>query len=185
MKNAQEDARAAHADKRAAYADARAATAELLVAQANLASLRLKHLDGMRYKQVLCVRGAFDMMLDELGREPNKASLAAYYAKDPRGAAVLKCCNADPKVIRDHFNKPHTAESLAELVLRIRERLNNDAHVKTTAKEYKDAGDHLVMFADGMSEAHVQVMGCQFPSAEFPVRVVSRVWPLGSEDSGA
>ena len=51
-------------------------------------------------------------------------------------------------------HKPHTPESLAELLLRIRERLNNDSHVKTTAMEYRDAGDELILKADGLSEAH-------------------------------
>ena len=132
----------------------------------------------------MCVRGALDTLLDDLGVEANEASLATYFVNDVRGMSVLECCNANAKVMSDHFNKPHTAESLAELVLRIRERLNNDSHVKTTAKAYRDEGDRLVMFADGMTEAQVEVLACFFSTHEFPVHVMSRL-PLSGQEDGS
>ena len=186
VRTAQENARTAQEDVRTAHANERAATAKFALGQANLFTLRLKYLDALRYKQIMCVRGALDTLLGELGVEANKASLAMYFVNDVRGMSVLECCNANAKVMRDHFNKPHTAGSLAEWVLRIRERLNNESHVKTTAKAYRDEGDRLVMFADGMTEAQVEVMACFFSTHEFPVHVMSRLPPFGLEEgSGA
>ena len=186
VRTAHANVRTAHANERAAIANERAATAKLALAQANLFTLRQKYLEALRYKRIMCVRGALDTLLGELGVEATKASLASYFVNDVRGMSVLECCNADAKVMRDHLNKPHTAESLAEWVLRIRERLNNESHVKTTAKAYRDEGDRLVMFADGMTEAQVEVMACFFSTHEFPVHVMSRLPPFGLEEgSGA
>ena len=166
----------------AAHAEARAATAQLLVAQANVAALSAEYLGALRCQQVVCVRGALDALLGELGVEATAAALAKYFEQDTRGAAVLDCCNTvKNEVSRDHFNKPHTAQSLAQLLLRVRERLNNDAHVKMTGKECSDSGDQLVMEANGLSEAQVQVLQCLFSAHAFPVRVVSGLWPLGSD----
>jgi hypothetical protein len=174
--------RAALDSARIAQENERAATAKSALVQANLFTLRLKYLDALRYKQIMCVRGALDTLLDDLGVEAAKASLATYFVNDVRGMSVLECCNANAKVMRDHFNKPHTAESLAEWVLRIRERLNNGSLVKTTAKAYWDEGDRLVMFADSMTEAQVEVMACFFSTHEFPVHVMSRLPAFGLED---
>ena len=184
LRTAQENERIALDSACAATANERAATAKSALAQANLSALRQKYLEALRYKQIMCVRGALDTLLGDLGVAATKASLASYFVNDVRGMSVLECCNADAKVMRDHFNKPHTAESLAEWVLRIRERLNNDSHVKTTAKAYRDEGDRLVMFADGMTEAQVEVMACFFSTHEFPVHVMSRLPLSGQEDGG-
>ena len=69
----------------------------------------------------------------------------------------------------------------AELLLRIRERLNNDSHVKLTAQEYRDAGDAVELKPNGLSEAHVQVLRYLFEAHEFPVRMISAA--AGEEDA--
>ena len=131
--------------------------------------LRGKYLHALREQRVVRLRGALEVLWSELDVRATKAGLIAYLQATELGIATLKCCNTDNKVLRDHFQKPHDAASLADVLLRIAERLNNDS----TAQEYRDAGDALELKSNGLSEAHVCILRCLLDAHEFPVRVVS------------
>jgi hypothetical protein len=135
--------------------------------------LRDKYLHVLRAQRVVRLRGALEVLWSELDVRATKTGLFAYLQATELGTATLKCCNKDNKALRDHFHKPHDAASLADVLLRITERLNNDSHVKLTAQEYRDAGDAVELKSNGLSEAHVCILRCLFDAHEFPVRVVS------------
>jgi hypothetical protein len=145
------------------------------MAKTHVGRLRGKYLHVLHEQRVVRLRGALEVLWSELDVRATKAGLIAYMQATELGIATLKCCNTDNKVqvLRDHFQKPHDAASLADVLLRITERLNNDAHVKLTAQEYRDAGDAMELKSNGLSEAHVRILRCLFDAHEFPVRVVS------------
>jgi hypothetical protein len=150
------------------------------VAKAHVGRLRGKYLHALREQRVVRLRGALEVLWSELDVRATKAGLTSYLQATVLGVATLKCCNTDNKVLRDHFQKPHDAASLADVLLRTTERLNNDSHVKLTAQEYRDAGDALELKSNGLSEAHVCILRCLLDAHEFPVRVVS-----AADDEGA
>jgi hypothetical protein len=84
-------------------------------------------------------------------------------------------------VLRDHFNKPYDATALADVLMRIRERLANDMHLKQSAQDDVDAGDALELKSNGLSKARVQVLACLFRTHAFPVRIVGSL----SQEDGA
>ncbi len=131
--------------------------------------LRDKYLHVLRAQRVVRLRGALEVLWSELDVRATKTGLIAYLQATELGFATLKCCNTGNTVLRDHFQKPHDAASLADVLL----RLNNDSHVKLTAQEYRDAGDAVELKSNGLSEAHVCILRCLFDAHEFPVRVVS------------
>ena len=173
------DAERAKVDAERAKADA--LSAKLSVVTAQVAQLQAKYMVALRLKRVVRLRSALEVLLSELGVDATKKNLlAAYLAGTPLGAATLQCCNTNATVLRDHFKKEYDAAALADVLMRIRERLNNDVHVKQTAQEYRDAGDALELKSNGLSEAHVQVLACLFSTHAFPVRIVGA---LSQEDS--
>ena len=155
--------------------------AKLSMATAQVAQLQAKYMVALRLKRVVRLRSALDVLLSELDVDVTKKnSMAAYLAETPLGAATLQCCNTNTTVLRDHFKKQYDAAALADVLMRIRERLNNDVNLKQTAHEYRDAGDVLELKSNGLSEAHVHVLACLFSTHAFPVRIVGT---LSQEDS--
>ena len=155
--------------------------AQLLLAKEHVARLRTQYLTALRERRVTRLRGALEVLWNSLEVRVEKSSLTQYLTNTAAGVKTVKCCSADRKVLRDHFNKPHDSASLADLLLRIMERLNNDSHVKLTAQEYRDAGDAVELKPNGLSEAHVQVLRYLFEAHEFPVRMISAA--AGEEDA--
>jgi hypothetical protein len=147
------------------------AFAQLAVAKEHVRGLRSKYLHVLREQRVMRLRGALEVLWSQLDVRSTKAGLVAYLQATEAGGMMLKCCSADDEVLRDHFQKPHDAASLSDVLLRITERLNNDSHVKFTGQEYRDAGDALELKSNGLSEAHVQILRYLFEAHEFPVRV--------------
>jgi hypothetical protein len=158
-------------------AKADALSAQLSMAMAQVAQLKAKYMVALRLERVVRLRSALDLLLSELHVDVTKKNaLAVYLAEMPLGAATLQRCNTNATVLRDHFKKQYDAAGLADVLMRIRERLNNNVvHLKQTAhaqEEYRDAGDALEVKSNGLSEAHVQVLACLFEAHAFPVRIV-------------
>ena len=127
----------------------------------------------LKLANVVEVRGALDVLLQGYGlRGGSAAVFEQLLAASPLGASALQCCNQNAKVLADNGGRPHTKETLANEMARIKRRLNKDAHPNITAAQYRIKGERLLLARDGLSESDVEMLSCVLHSHGYQVEIV-------------
>ena len=127
----------------------------------------------LRAHSILGVRGALELLLRVHAGGDGVEALTAYLSRvGGVGEVVLNCCNESTKVVSDNWGQPHTAASLARVIMAIKQRLNKDAHDGRTGEAYERSGDMIVLRRNGFSESDVTVLSCLLTAHKYPVRLV-------------
>ena len=135
--------------------------------------MRLRNLARLRLANVVELRGALDACLQSHQLRGGSVDVfAQLLAASAHGATAVQCCNRDANVLGDNGERPHTVETLAAELARIKRRLNKDAHPKKLPAAYRDKGDRLQLARDGLSDSDVAILSCLFKAYGYPVEIV-------------
>ena len=162
-----------HEDIRRKDAQLEALHAKLLSAATLAAEVRFRNLARLRLANVVELRGALDVCLQSHALHGGSVKVfAELLSKSPLGAAALLCCNQDAKVLRDNNGQPHSVETLAIELARIKRRLDTDSHAKNAPATYRERDQHLLLDRDGLSDSDVAIMSCVLNAQGYPVEIV-------------